>query len=849
MSTKMLSFILGLNDRRCQGTVVKYLALPINENITLNDISYQRTIDRLKRLHDIDLVVDLAPTLSGTDYAGLLGSLIKINSSDYDMYMIDVVWPGQYADSFLDISPYVKEEVKKEHVENIYNANNIAGKQVAVPYFADYGMLYYRTDLLLKYNFTGPPQTWEEMETMMSIIVPAERRTNPAFQGYIGQYNAYEGLTCNFMEWVFSVGGGTIIEPNKTVSVNNPAVIGRPHTYKSWLKPPKSYTPLTGLVYDETASLNTWIRGNALFLRSWPYVNSVTAAAANFPKLNNASAFAMGRLPGAKAGQSASVLGGWQLAVNKWSKNPAAAAIAVQALITKEAQMERFKDLGVMPTVASLYSDPEFCRLNPQCSLFGSLQVAARPSSGTSPYYLAASEQIYLQINKILRDEISVVDGLKDLSVNLQKAIKTYVEPAVDLGPPVFVSHTSPVGLAFQVTAGLLALLSISLFIIILLFRRHKLLQSSSPLFMLIMVVGTLIAHGAVFAYTGEPSDAACVVQPWLVVLAYGVTVAALVTKNWRIYKIFRNKYMTKVNLQDTELLKACLLLVAINLVLLIVWTVVDPPKKVLIKLATSQFHGCQSRSSTFNWGILGGLLSYNSLLLGVGVFLAYSTRNVEGPFNESKYIGYTIYTMVLLNIILIPLSFIESFGPLFQYAFRAIAIELSALAVTLNMFIPKIITLFQHKDDNVAPDVLKKTKGVESSTGKSKNIRNMMSDMMEGVVYVRYGKTKFAMSLASWKDMNMVLIPSSRLVVLYPTEKETKTDVGISFVIRSITIEDTSIEGQFVFNAVLNGTFYEMQVANAELKERWMKMLTEMTGTSVTGSVTGSQNAATATV
>ncbi|KAJ3199389.1 hypothetical protein HDU67_002858, partial [Dinochytrium kinnereticum] len=205
------------------GTVVKFLGIPMLTNITIENNSFQIAIDALKRDHDIDLVIDLAPTLSTTDYAGLVGSLLKVNSTEYDIYMIDVVWPGQYADSFLDISPYMPESIKAQHIQNIYNANNFGGRQVAAPFFADYGMLYYRTDLLAKYNFTQPPKTWEEMENMMSVIVPAERRSNPSFQGYVGQFNSYEGLTCNFLEWVFSVGGGTIIEPNKTVSVNSPA--------------------------------------------------------------------------------------------------------------------------------------------------------------------------------------------------------------------------------------------------------------------------------------------------------------------------------------------------------------------------------------------------------------------------------------------------------------------------------------------------------------------------------------------------------------------------------------------------------------------------------------------------
>ncbi|KAJ3215585.1 hypothetical protein HDU67_000243 [Dinochytrium kinnereticum] len=815
-------------------------------NATVDYLSYKTAIDSVKREHDIDLIIDLAPTLSTTDYAGLLGSLIKVNSSEYDIYMIDVVWPGQYADNFLDIAPLIPENVKAQHIQNIYNANNIGGRQVAAPFFADYGMLYYRTDLLAKYNFSGPPKTWEEMENIMSVIVPAERRTNPSFQGYLGQYNAYEGLTCNFLEWVFSVGGGTIIEPNKTVSVNSPAVVEVVSRIKSWLAPPKSYTPLTGLVFDETASANVWLKGNALFFRTWPYIYSLTNNAADFPKnRNGTSAFGMTRLPGGTAQQSAATLGGWQLAVNKHTKNVNATIKAIQTMISREFQFERFKDIGLMPTVASLYSDAEFCRLNPQCGEFASLQVAARPAAGAAPYYLAASEEIYLMANKILRDEVPVAEGIKQMTVSIQKAIRTYVEPAIDLGPPVFVDFKSPLGLAFMITAILLAFMAIALFCVILVYRKHKLLTSSSPIFMLVMVVGTLIAHGAIFSYTGMPSRVSCILQPWLVVMAYSFTVAALVTKNWRIFKIFRNKYMTKMNLKDSELLKTCLALISVNIVVLIVWTAVDPPQKVLIPLTTSQFYSCKSRNSNFGWGMIGGLVAYNSLMLAAGVYLAYCTRNVQGPFNESKYIGYTIYTMVLLNIILLPLSYIEAMGAQFQYVFRGIAIELFAVAVTMNMFLPKIIELFRHKDDNVSEDQLVRASSVVKGSGggrgsissagtNAKNIKNVLSDSMEGAIYVRFGKTKFAMSMAAWKDMILVIIPTSKFIAMFPNsrlaDKSAASEVGICFQARSITVEEISnAEDQFMFGCVLNGTHYQIQVATSELKERWMKVLTDM--------------------
>jgi trehalose/maltose transport system substrate-binding protein len=353
------------------------------------------------------------------DRLGLYLQFFEAQSPEVDVYQIDVIWPGDLAEHLLDLNEYGGAEAAKEHFPAIITNNTVDGKLVGIPWFTDAGLLYYRTDLLEKYGYTAPPTTWDELEDMAQKIQDGERAANQDFWGYVWQGNAYEGLTCDALEWVDSNAGGTIISPEKVITINNEAAVAAVDRAAGWvgtISPPG----VTG--FAEEDARNAFQAGNAAFMRNWPYAFSL----GNKDDSAIKGKFDVVPLPAGDKGAGSAALGGWQLAVSKYSANPEIAADVALFLASSDEQKIRAIEGSFNPTIPALYEDADVCAAQPfLCKLLDVFtNAAARPSTATAPKYNEVSTLFFQSVHSVLTGEKDGATALAELELDLQDLLK-----------------------------------------------------------------------------------------------------------------------------------------------------------------------------------------------------------------------------------------------------------------------------------------------------------------------------------------------------------------------------------------------------------------------------------------
>jgi len=345
-----------------------------------------------------------------------LATTISGGSSTPDVFMGDVIWPAQFGAHQLAVplSKYLPASYFAKFAPGLIQGATYKGQVYGSPLFEDQGFLYYRKDLLAKYHL-AVPTTWEQLESEAKTI---QSKAGIKY-GFVWEGDSYEGLTCDFMEYLTDA-GGTVTNSGYTKStLDSPAAIKAATFMRSLIT--SGVTPSAVTTFQEPQAMDVFAAGQSVFLRNWDYAYSYATTPAT-SKLTT-SQVGVAPLP-TFAGQSYpgySNIGGWNMYINPHSKHIGLDLTFIKWLASTSAQDILAMKYSEIPTIESVRTSAAVIASNPVLAIVPKTRLVPRPAG--TPNYPALSTAIYTNLNAILAGSVSPSAGLANAQSQANTAL------------------------------------------------------------------------------------------------------------------------------------------------------------------------------------------------------------------------------------------------------------------------------------------------------------------------------------------------------------------------------------------------------------------------------------------
>ncbi|XP_041988490.1 gamma-aminobutyric acid type B receptor subunit 2 isoform X2 [Aricia agestis] len=280
-----------------------------------------------------------------------------------------------------------------------------------------------------------------------------------------------------------------------------------------------------------------------------------------------------------------------------------------------------------------------------------------------------------------------------------------------------------PAKIAVAVLSGAGIALAIGFLAFNLHYSKRRSIKLSSPRLNNMTLIGCVLVYTSVALLGVDNSNlppyiqfsAVCTGRVYVLSAGFSLAFGSMFAKTYRVHRIFISNRIgvckTKL-LQDTPLISLVCALLVIDGLIVTLWAVLDPMerhlKNLTIEISSSdrsvvyqpQIEVCRSQNTT---GWLCVLYVYKGLLLIVGLYMAWETRNVKiSALNDSKYIGISVYSVVITSTCVVVIGTIISERATLAYVTITSLILIATTSTLCLLFFPKIIAIRKNDDDPI---------------------------------------------------------------------------------------------------------------------------------------------------
>ena len=339
--------------------------------------------DRWNELHPNGprVRVETQPELAD-DQHQLMALELNSGLGEFDILELDVIWTTQFAQNgwLVDLEE-LRAESERVSLPVAVKTAVWDGRLWAAPYTTDAGILYYRSDLMDK-----PPTTWEELRSV-GFRVGEEQGIAP----FAADGAQYEGMVVQYLEYFWGAGGEVLDSDGRSVLFQRVPALRAAEFMKDAYRE-GLYAPGFDTMTHNDAR-DTFQSGQAVFMRSWPYVYREMNS--RNPDSQVTGKVGIAPLPTFAGSGQVTALGGHNLAVSRFSDNVPAATEFVRFVSTsREVQRELAEWYSLAPTLQATYDD---LNGDPLMELLDTVLPTAKPRPAI-PEWTTISEEMQQQI-------------------------------------------------------------------------------------------------------------------------------------------------------------------------------------------------------------------------------------------------------------------------------------------------------------------------------------------------------------------------------------------------------------------------------------------------------------------
>jgi trehalose/maltose transport system substrate-binding protein len=327
---------------------------------------------------------------------------LRAKSTECDVLGMDVIWTVEYSGQgwLKDVTDYMSQNGDR-FIKSTVDTTEFDGKNWAVPFNSNAGFIFYRTD-----EVDSAPKDWE------TLYQEAQKGNGVVYQGF-----RYEGLTVNFLELLYSDGGTIVSDDGKSATADSQEVKDVLKFMSDGIK--NGAAPKAVTTYKEEESRRAFESGNATFMRNWPYAYALGKDS------KIADKFDIATFPGFAGKKPAGVVGGYNLGISAYSKNPEGSLAFIDFATKPDQQKIMATEASLPPTVSDVYDDPAVKKAMPFADQLRSAieQAKARPPS---PVYPQISEAVYNNVYAALQGDMSPDEAASKMNDEIQKALETF---------------------------------------------------------------------------------------------------------------------------------------------------------------------------------------------------------------------------------------------------------------------------------------------------------------------------------------------------------------------------------------------------------------------------------------